>query len=45
MARTIPIIISFLVSLIGLPDIAGTIKAIITALRARVHAAFDKMSI
>ena len=43
MARTIPIIISFLVSLIGLPDIAGTIKAIITALRARVHAAFDKM--
>ena len=31
MARTIPIIISFLVSLIGLPDIAGTIKAILVA--------------
>lgn len=43
MARTIPIIISFLVGLLGLPDIGGTIRSIITALRARVHAAFDKM--
>src|SRR5690606_6302752 len=43
MARTIPIIISFLVRLLGLPDIGGTIRRIITNLRARVHAAFDRL--
>lgn len=43
MAKTIPIIISFLVGFLGLPDIGGTIRNIITQIRARVHAAFDRV--
>ncbi len=43
MAKTIPIIISFMVRLLGLPDIGGTIRRIITNVRARVHAAFDRV--
>lgn len=39
---TIPIIISFLVRLLGLPDVTGTVRRIVTNIRARVHAAFDK---
>ncbi|MDJ0824934.1 MAG: DUF4157 domain-containing protein [Rhodobacter sp.] len=42
MAKTIPIIISFIVRFLGLPDIGGTIRGIITKIRAKVHAAFDK---
>ena len=42
MAKTIPIIISFIVRLLGLPDIGGTIRGIITKIRAKIHAAFDK---
>ena len=43
LALTIPIMISFLTNLLGLPDIAGAVRRIITNLRARVHAAFDKL--
>lgn len=43
MAQTIPIIISFLVRLLGLPDIGGTVRKIITDIRARVHAAVDRV--
>lgn len=42
MAKTIPIIISFIVKFLGLPDIGGTIRGIITKIRAKIHAAFDK---
>ncbi|AML51915.1 DUF4157 domain-containing protein [Falsihalocynthiibacter arcticus] len=43
LALTIPIMISFLTNLLGLPDIAGTVRNIIEQLRARVHAAVDKV--
>lgn len=43
MAKTIPIIISFIVRLLGLPDIGGTIRRIITNIQARVHRAFDRV--
>lgn len=43
MAQTIPIIISFLVRLLGLPDIGGAVRRFITAIQEKVHAAFDKM--
>ncbi len=43
LALTIPIMISFLTNLLGLPDIARTVRTIIEQLRARVHAAVDKV--
>lgn len=43
LALTIPIMISFLCSLLRLPDIAGTIRNIITALRSKVQAAVERV--
>lgn len=43
LSLTIPIMISFLTSLLGLPDITGTVRTIITNLRTKVHAAVDKV--
>ena len=43
LSLTIPIIIGFLASFLGLPDIAGTVRTIINNLRAKVHAAVDKV--
>lgn len=43
LSLTIPIMISFLTSLLGLPDITGAVRRIITNLRARVHAAVDRV--
>ena len=42
LALTIPVIISFLVKLLGLPDITGTVRKIVTDIREKVHKAFDK---
>ena len=43
MARTIPLIISFLARLLGLGGISEKIKSIITKIQARVDAAVDKV--
>ncbi len=43
MARTIPVILSFLSRLIGLGDIADPIRKVIQAIQARVDAALDKV--
>jgi hypothetical protein len=43
MARTIPLIISFLARLLGLGGIADTIKSIIMKIQAKVDAAIDKL--
>jgi len=43
LAKTIPILISFLTSLLGLPDIAGAVRKLVTNLRARVEKAVDKV--
>lgn len=43
LALTIPVILSFIVRLLGLPDITGTVRKIITNIRAKVHKAFDKV--
>ncbi len=43
MARTIPVIISFLARLLGLGNIAGTIQEIIKKLQAAVDKALDKV--
>lgn len=43
LALTIPIMISFLTRLLGLPDVAGSIKRIITNLREKVGRAVDRV--
>lgn len=43
LALTIPVILSFMCALLGLPDIAGTIRGLITKLREKVAAAVDKV--
>ncbi len=43
MARTIPVILSFLARLIGLGDISGAIKNVIVGIQARVDAAIDRV--
>lgn len=43
LALTIPIIISFLVKLLGLPDITSTVRNIVTQIREKVWKAFDKV--
>lgn len=43
LALTIPVILSFMCALLGLPDIAGTIRGLITRLREKVAAAVDKV--
>ena len=42
LAQTIPIIISFLVRLLRLPDIGATVRGIVTKIQEKVHAAFEK---
>jgi len=43
MARTIPVIISFLARLVGLGGISGKIKAVITKIQAKVDTGVDKI--
>jgi hypothetical protein len=42
LALTIPIIISFIVRLLGLPDITSTVRSIVTKIRAKIGRAVDK---
>jgi hypothetical protein len=43
MARTIPVILSFLARFIGLGDVSGAIRNVITGIQARVDAAIDRV--
>ena len=43
MARTIPVILGFLARLIGLGDVSGAVKKVITGVQARVDKAIDKV--
>jgi hypothetical protein len=43
MARTIPVILGFLARFIGLGDVSGAIKKVITAIQAKVDQAIEKV--
>ena len=43
MARTIPVILGFLARLIGLGDVSGAVKKVITAIQAKVDKAIDSV--
>jgi hypothetical protein len=43
MARTIPVILGFLSRLIGLGDVSGAFRKVITAIQAKVEQAIDKV--
>lgn len=43
MARTIPVILGFLARLIGLGDVSGAVKKVISGIQARVDKAIDKV--
>jgi Domain of unknown function (DUF4157) len=43
MAKTIPVILGFLARLIGLGDVSGAIKKVITGIQAKVDVAIDKV--